>query len=126
MSDIIGAALGSVNATITILKGLTALNRQYAEAELRGKVVDALERATEARAAILALQEQNKDLQEKLTRRATMRWIPPVYWQTREGQPNDGPFCPQCWDSEEKVIRLQPLQAGAWVCKTCGHVFGDS
>lgn len=66
MSDITSGALGSLNATITILKGLSALNRQYSEAELRGKVVDALEQATEARAAILALQEQNRDLQAKL------------------------------------------------------------
>jgi hypothetical protein len=72
--------------------------------------VDALEQATEARAAILALQEHNRDLQEKLTRRVAIHWIPPAYWQKREGQPNDGPFCPQCWDSEEKVIRLHAEQ----------------
>ena len=125
MSDIIGSALGSLNATITILKGLSALNRQYSEAELRGKAVDALEQATEARAAILALQEQNRDLQAKLNTRAAMEFRAPAYWQKREDQPDDGPFCPQCWDSEEKRIRLHPTQDGLLVCKTCTHVFGD-
>jgi len=32
----------------------------------------------------------------------------PAYWQKREGKPDDGPFCPQCWESEEKVMRLHP------------------
>ena len=125
MLDIATVALSHANTAITILEGLSALNRQYSEAELRGKVVDALERANEARAGILKLQEENRDLQEKLTRRVAMHWIPPAYWQKREGQPNDGPFCQQCWDSEEKAIRLQPTQDGLLVCKTCTHVFGD-
>ena len=125
MLDIATAALSAANTTITILKGLSSLDRQYEKAGVRAEALTALEQANEARAGILKLQEENRGLQEKLTRRVAMHWIPPAYWQKREGQPNDGPFCQQCWDSEEKAIRLQPTQDGLLVCKTCTHVFGD-
>ena len=124
MADL-NAAFNSLTALTTILKGLRGLERAVELAELRSKMVDALEQASDTREVILALQEQNTDLQEKLTRRVAMHWIPPAYWQKREGQPNDGPFCPQCWDSEEKEIRLHPLHNGGLICKTCGNVFGD-
>lgn len=118
--------LSSLNATVTILKGLVQLDRDYAEAELKAKLVDVLEQTSEARTAILSLQEQVRDLQAKLDTRASMHYRHPAYWQRREGQPDDGPFCAQCWGSAEKRIRLQPAEDDFLVCKACGNVFGDS
>ena len=123
MSEI-GAALSSVNATIAILKGLTALTRRYAEAELRGKVVDALEQATEARAAVgpdAAGAEQRPTSEARRARHDGDE----AYWQKREGQRDDGPFCATCWGSDEKQMRLHPTQSGLLQCKRCSHTFGD-
>lgn len=49
----------------------------------------------------------------------------PAYWQEKDGQ-TDGPFCPQCFDSTDKVIRLQPTEPGVWTCKTCQNVFVEN
>lgn len=125
----ISAALASLNAATDIVKGLRAVDRAIAETEVKIKLVDVLDKLTDARMALATLQEevlardrQIRGLQEKLDTRAKMVYSQPAYWQEKDGQ-RDGPFCPQCYDSAGKVIRLQPAESGVWTCKTCGQVF---
>ena len=85
-----------------------------------------LDSLTSSRATIISLQEELRDLQAKLGLRAVMEFREPAYWQKREGQPDDGPFWPQCWESVEKRCRLHPAgDDGRFVCKTCRNVIGE-
>jgi len=118
----ISTLLSSLNATTTIVKGLRELDRALTTAELRSKLADAIVSLADARVAVVSLQDQIRDLQEKLDTRAKMIYSQPAYWQEKDGQ-RDGPFCPQCYDSTQKVIRLQPAEAGVWTCQTCDKVF---
>src|SRR5882724_7202181 len=115
----ITALINSLNVATTMVKGLWALDRALDKAELKGKLVDVMDSLAAARVTAISLQEQIRDLQDKLELRAAMEFRSPAYWQTRDAKPDDGPFCPQCWDSQEKRIRLHPLHNGGLVCKNC-------
>lgn len=51
-----------------------------------------------------------------------MKYQAPYYWLV-EGERKDGPFCQQCYDKLEKLIRLQDLEDGVWGCKACKNTY---
>jgi len=87
----------------------------------KGATVEAQERIMELREAILELQEENFALKQKnqeleaaLKLKGELQFDGAVYWCDESGN-RVGPFCPECFDAEEKLIRLQDYE-DAWFC----------
>jgi hypothetical protein len=46
-----------------------------------------------------------------------------VYWKTKNGK-RDGPYCPNCYDDESKVVHLNPgATKGTYGCGACRNSF---
>ena len=79
----------------------------------KGATVEAQERIMELREAILALQEENhalkdkvRQLEENAKQKGEVNFDGAVYWRT-ENANRTGPFCPECFDTEDRLVRLQ-------------------
>ena len=74
---------------------------------------------------LLAKDEENKKLKEQLIMKNTLKYEKPYYWLI-DNEKKDGPFCQQCYDSDNKLIRLQDNNNGKWSCLSCRFSFTDS
>lgn len=87
----------------------------------KGATVEAQERIMELREAVLELQEENvtlkqriRELENSLKLKGEMHFDGAVYWR-KENANREGPFCPQCFDIDEKLGRLQDY-GNTWYC----------
>ena len=62
-----------------------------------------------------ALKDQVKFLEEKLDEKGKVQYRKPSYWVV-DGENVDGPFCQKCYDSNNKLIRLQGGENDKWGC----------
>jgi ClpP class serine protease len=52
-----------------------------------------------------ALRDQVKALREQLVLKANLRFRGNRYWSVREDGKEEGPFCPTCWDIDQRLVR---------------------
>lgn len=131
MPDIatIGSALSSIKTATEIAKLLRQSDSSLASAEIKLRLAELTEALAEAKLEIADIQElllskdrDNRELEEQLRIHEKLNWENPVYYlQNDEGK--DGPYCPQCYDNDRKVIRLQTNEPGSWSCRTCDNNF---
>jgi len=79
----------------------------------KGATVEAQEQIMALREAALELQEENlelrqrvKELEENASLRRSLVFRDGMYWRETESG-SDGPFCPPCYDNNNKLVRLQ-------------------
>ncbi|WP_063663341.1 hypothetical protein [Aliivibrio fischeri] len=88
-------------------------------AELISALADAKMEATE-NAEIIA------ELKRQINTRTSLKYIDGVYFKPIDGADDDGPFCPTCFDSNSKEIRLKDIEGaigGDWKCLVCSNYF---
>lgn len=123
--------LGSIKTATEIAKLIkdSDLSLQKAEtrlklAELIGALADAKMEGVELQQTLGEKDSQIQELEKQLQVRERVTWRQPSYWlKTDEG--TDGPFCQQCYDSGQKLIRLQGDGDGCWECKVCKNRYID-
>ena len=131
MPDIatISSILTSLKAATEIAKFLKDSDISLEKAETKLKLAELVSALADTKFEIAEIQElliekdkKIKGLQHALTQHEKMVWRDPVYYmQTEDGE--EGPFCPQCYDSGRKIIRLQTYDNGCWHCETCDKTF---
>ena len=96
----------------------------------KGATSEAQEKIMELREASIELQEENFNLREevrelkaKLEAKESLTFNGEVYYRM-DGEDKEGPYCPGCYDSQSKLIRLHPQDSQVWGneshCKICG------
>ena len=125
-------AVGSLKSAIEIAKLLMDSTNSFTKAEAKDKLADLIGSLADAKMQIAQMQEalleSEKEKQELIKRmkiQGNMIYEKPYYWKMN-GDEKDGPFCQKCFDSEEKLIRLQDGNNGAWGCRVCSKVFFES
>jgi len=95
----------------------------------KGSTVEAQKKVMEFKEVALALEEENlslrkriDELESKLDEKQNVVWQQPFYWVEKPGS-KDGPFCQNCYDTENKLVRLQSADKGAWRCTACKNNF---
>ncbi|MGB6499944.1 MAG: hypothetical protein WBG19_00880 [Thermoplasmata archaeon] len=97
-----------------------------------GFTPEAQEKIMELRQTLLALQQENVQLQQRIREfEASAPSAAPVrdfiydkgvYWTLERGV-RQGPFCPACQDRAGKLVRLHYHHTGTpgvyWICKAC-------
>lgn len=74
---------------------------------------------------ILNLREENISLKEQLSKRQNFNMVfeNNRYFNVKEDNSREGPYCSNCWDSDKMAIRLQhfnPHSEGeCYVCPRC-------
>lgn len=108
-----------IKTTLDNIKAIKEIADSTQNIELKSLIVDLKEE-------ILNLRQENLDLKQQLSRKLEHNMIfeNKVYWDVKEDETKDGPYCPVCWDRDCKAIRLGPLQVAGpnsthhcYVCK---------
>lgn len=74
---------------------------------------------------ILNLQEENISLKEHLSKRQNFNMVfeNNRYFNVKEDNTKEGPYCSNCWDSDKMAIRLQRvdyhLEGKCYICPRC-------
>ncbi|HDY7666924.1 TPA: hypothetical protein RQJ89_004159 [Vibrio vulnificus] len=133
MADIatISALLGSIKTATELAKVIKDSGSTLEQAEIKMQFAELISALADAKMELADLQtelaekdQEIKQLELTLAKRKSVVWEKPYYWVTENGE-NDGPFCAQCYDSTDKLIRLQGGGSKLWVCKTCNCNFKD-
>jgi len=127
----IPAVLSGLKAAIDITKMLKDSNLSLEKAEIKLKFAELTEILADTKMHLAEIQElisdkdkKIKELEENLEIKGKLKWEQPVYYLV-DGNAKDGPYCPQCYDKEKKLIRLQQHEPGSFECKTCKNFFFD-
>lgn len=90
----------------------------------KGATVEAQEQIMALREGALLLQEENfglrekvQNLEESLRVKGQLNFDGSSYWLDDENKA-DGPFCQHCYDTNEKLVRLQDW-GESWACFAC-------
>jgi transposase-like protein len=125
----IGAILKSVKTATEIAKMLKDSDLSLEKAEMKLKLAELVSSLADAKLEVAEIQELLlekdkliRDLKEAQSLKEKMTWRDPVYYLvTQNGE--EGPFCPQCYDNNQKAIRIQTYERGSWHCLTCEKTF---
>ena len=127
----IAAVLGSIKSATDIAKLLKETDLSLEKAEVKLKLADLISTLADAKMEIAEVQDhlrekdtKIRELEEALAVKEKLAYEAPYYWSV-QGDKKDGPFCQQCKDSNNKLIRLQSRGTGGWHCRTCDKVFYD-
>lgn len=125
----ITSILTSLSAAADIAKLLKDSDVSLENAETKLKLAELVSSLADAKLELAEIQElllgkdrRIRDLEEALNTQESMVWRDPVYYQEVDSGAA-GPFCPQCYDNEKKVIRLQTRGRDHLHCMTCDNDF---
>lgn len=134
MPDIatISTALVSLKTAIEIARSLKnsgssleQAERKLQLAELIGSLADVKIEMAEVQSYLQDKDDLIKELNQKLGIKGALQWDMPYYWLV-DGNMKEGPFCQQCYDNNQKLIRLQGTGTiGVWCCNTCNNTVTD-
>jgi hypothetical protein len=130
MSDPI--TLGLAATAVTLVKNTISVFKEARESakysednELKGKLNEIFDQFIDLKAAVFDLAQENADLRKKIDQRGALNRNSSSGFFFQEGDPD--PFCPVCFERDEKLIHLG--HAGAIyggeerACKVCGNTF---
>lgn len=125
----IGMAVGSVKSAIEIAKTLKDSTDLFDKAEVKlqlaeliGSLADAKMQIAEIQESLIDSEREKKELINKIETKDNMIYEKSYYWKM-DGDKKDGPFCQRCFDSDEKLIRLQGGNNDVWNCEQCDKIF---
>lgn len=87
------------------LKAVGKVLQEAGKIEQYQQILDALQKLLEMQKRIDELETTNKGLRERLEVKESLVAERNMYWSEKDGK-RDGPFCTNCWDSEQKLMRL--------------------
>ena len=130
----ISSAVASLNAALTVLKTLRAIDKQYDHAQLRVQIVDLMGNVTDAKVELLEAQEtlSAKDLEiarlrDALAAKGDLVDGPGGYkWpKTGDGLRRGFPICPTCDEKEHRQVLLKQDGSTEYgtVCPRCATKF---
>lgn len=79
--------------------------------DLQGQIMELLQQNNDLRTQLDELQSKLK-IKENLTFRDNAYWI-------ENSEQVDGPFCSNCWDTKQIMVRLLDHQNGLRICPNC-------
>lgn len=129
----VSAALTSIKTATDVARLIKDGEKQLDQAEFKLKLADLIGNLADARIEIASITEllaakdaEIRSLQAQLELKDNLIWEEPFYWKIKDEQ-RDGPFCQQCFDASNKLIRCinKGYQQGVWNCHTCKSVVVD-
>ncbi len=100
------------------IKSVAKIIKQTDNIELYSQILD-------IQGCIMELLQQNNDLraqvdelQTKLKTKEKLVFLNNAYWIENSDQ-KDGPFCSNCWDTKQIMVRLLERHKGIYSCPNC-------
>ena len=122
----IATITGTISGVVGVLREVVGLAKKAGSLELNEKVADLQTRILDIQTQLIELTNENQDLRKRaadLEQAAeigkSLKYEESVYWLLK-GDSRDGPYCPNCWDANHKLIRLTPgATKGTFSCGVC-------
>ena len=128
---LLGSALGSIKTATDIARLIKDSGTTLEKAEVKFQIAELISSLADIKMELANVQVIliDKDLciselQNQLNTKKSVIWSKPYYF-VGKGDDRDGPFCQQCYDTEQKLIRLQGGGTKGWTCLTCKGYFKD-
>lgn len=125
MSDLISAAA----TALQLVTRLREINKNVANAEFSNALADLSIELASLKIQVAALLEENDKLKKQVAQQhsAELKFKGFAYYSSQ----GDGPFCPGCYDTQKKNIRLSKLSGGftafgSHSCPACKETFGEA
>jgi multidrug efflux pump subunit AcrA (membrane-fusion protein) len=129
---ILGTALGSIKTATDIAKLIKDSGTSLEQAEVKLQIAELISSLADIKMeladvqTILVEKDQNiLELEKQLNTKKSVVWSKPYYF-VENGEEKDGPYCQQCYDTDNKLIRLQGGGTKFWNCLTCKSHFKDA
>jgi hypothetical protein len=126
----ISTLLGSIKTATEIAKLIKDSDLTLEKAETKLKLADLISALADAKIEVVDVQQsllerdaEIRKLKEALEVRDDLVYEAPNYWLHDDEGTKEGPFCQQCYDSGQRLVRLQGSGDGHWECKSCKNVF---
>lgn len=114
--------LTAISAALSSLKTISGLVKERKDPELTQQIIELQtvilqlqQSLTQLHLENTELKDKNRLLQQSLDRKDELITESGLYWHLVADK-KDGPFCPNCWDMDNKKVRLQPDGPGAYWC----------
>jgi hypothetical protein len=125
----IGSLLGSLKTATEIARFIreSDISLEKAETKLRlaeliAALADARIEAADVQQAILARDEEIRQLKAAAKLRGDLLWRQPCYFlKNADGQ--EEPYCQNCYDAEGKLARLHTDGDGLFQCRVCRQTY---
>jgi len=125
----LSAAFSSVKAATELAKAVREAGLTLEQAEYKLKLAELIEKLADAKIEISSIQslidEKDRRINElkgRLEVRERIFFRRPFYW-LRQAEIEDGPYCQHCWDSSQKLLRLQNNGSIYWHCTACKNIY---
>jgi len=105
---------------------------------MKGATLELQEELLKMREEALALQEENLrlkqqvgELEAKKNLKENLEFDGALYWKLLDEDQKEGPFCQHCYDTDQKLVRLQDVShkdmdgahVQVWTCKACNNSY---
>jgi hypothetical protein len=127
----ISAALASIKTAADIAKLIKDSDSSLERAESKLRLAELMSSLADAKLELIEIQQALSDkdarirsLEGQLAVRGRLQWESPYYW-LETASSKEGPYCQRCFDTEEKLIRLQGNGSGWWQCCACKNAYTD-
>ncbi len=116
----------SLKAAWEVAKALKIATDSINDAEIELQIADLMSALADAKIEAAESVEKIADLEKQLKTRSSFEFDGKKYYRNNEDGTKDGPYCPTCYDSNAKEIRLKNVQgnwAGDWHCEVFSGSF---
>jgi hypothetical protein len=81
------------------------LAKKVQSVEMQRQLLDMQEAYNDLQQDNLSLRERVKALEDAQRMKAQVTWREPAYYLTLPDGKEDGPYCPRCWDVDQRLVR---------------------
>lgn len=102
------------------------LVKKGSQMEAQAQIQKLQEQYLELHAVKLELKQELMELKEKYEQKEQMIFEEPFFYKGN-GENKEGPFCPRCWQKDNKicrVIKTPDSYHGDEICQVCDQKFG--
>ena len=104
------------------LKDAIAAADRLRDAEMKQRLADVQVECAKLAEENARLRQELIDLRERERIREEMQYADNVYWRPSGKGKREGPFCPKCFDGENKTARMsEHLEDSYWRCPVCNY-----
>ena len=101
------------------LKSIGKILQEAGKIDQYKQILEILKKLLEMQKGIADLEDENKELKEKLKVKDNLIYENNAYWIIKKDK-KGGPFCSRCWDKNKDLIRIHPKLNPAYsMCPEC-------
>lgn len=104
-------------SAIDTVRELATLIQKLDNVPITDKVIQLQSDVMQLQEDLFQLREENRQLKESLTLKEDLIFEEDLYW--KDVEPREGPFCTNCLDGEDRLVRMHQPTSKGFTCPKC-------